>query len=183
MAEGERLREALLELQMMRDREARTLADTQTLLDCLEAYTTAPNAGAALASIFVSLQQKLGATLTLLVTASDADQEPQGATITASDDPALLGQRIAPPFDPFGRARNISNLALLGAWGGGVEVDGFQSLIVMPASPNLALLTFRPPPTAFRRDDLRLVDRLTGLASQALRASDLAKENTLLAAT
>ncbi|MEO0487359.1 MAG: PAS domain-containing protein, partial [Pseudomonadota bacterium] len=46
-----------------------------------------------------------------------------------------------------------------------------------------ALLTFRPPPTAFRRDDLRLVDRLTGLASQALRASDLAKENTLLAAT
>lgn len=179
MAEDERLREALLELQLLREREARSLEETKALLDCLEAYTSAPNAGAALASIFQSLRQKIGAALSLLVTR----KEDAGICIVASDDPGLLGKAVSPPFDLFARARNVSDLPMLGTWSGGFEPTGFKGLIVTPASEGVALLTFREAPANFRKGDLSLVQRLSGLAAQALRNSEIASENELLAAT
>ena len=157
MAEDERLREALLELQFLRDREARNLDETKALLDCLEAFTSAPNAGDALVSIFVSLRQKVGAALTIIVTRKD-----DGTTcIVASDDPWQLGVEIVPPFDPFGRPRYISDLPMLGLWEGAFQPDGFKGLIVSPASEGVALLTFREAPSSFRKDDLSLVQRLS----------------------
>ncbi|MEL6690951.1 MAG: PAS domain-containing protein, partial [Pseudomonadota bacterium] len=179
MAEDERLREALLELQFLRDREARTLEDTKALLDCLEAFTSAPDAGYALASIFLSLSQKVGASLSLLVAAHDEG----GLWIVASDDPACLGVTIAPPFDPFSRARNILDLSMLGAWGDGFSPEAYRGMISTPAAEGLALLTFREAPATFRKADLNLVERLSGLAAQALRNSEIAAENELLAAT
>ncbi|MEL6550100.1 MAG: PAS domain S-box protein [Pseudomonadota bacterium] len=179
MAEDERLREALLELQFLRDREARTLAETRTLLECLEAFTNAPNAGDALASIFVSLSQKLGAALTFIV----SQKAGEGLAIVASDAPEYLGVEISPPFDPFRRPRNISDLSMLGPWGEGFSPTGFKGLIVTPTSDATALMTFRDAPSNFRKDDLSLVERLSGLAAQALRNREIAAENELLAAT
>ncbi|MDX8346898.1 PAS domain-containing protein [Cognatiyoonia sp. IB215446] len=179
MAEDESLREALLELQFLRDREARTLEETKTLLDCLEAFTGAPSAGDALASIFLSLRQKVGAALSLVVALNDDD----ALSIVASDDPDLLSLAIAPPFDPFTRARNISDLGVLGKWGDGFDPSRFKGMIATPAADGLALLTFREPPSYFRKDDLSLVQRLSGLAVQALRNSEIAAEKDLLAAT
>ncbi|MEM9348923.1 MAG: PAS domain S-box protein [Pseudomonadota bacterium] len=179
MAEDERLREALLELQFLRDREARTLEETRTLLDCLEAFTSAPSAGEALASIFMSLRQKVGASLSLIVT----EKEGEGLVIVASDDPGRLGQAVQPPFDPFQRPRNISDLAMLGAWGSGFDPNGLKGMISTAASESFVLMTFRDAPANFRKDDLNLVQRLSGLAAQALQNSEIATENELLAAT
>ena len=99
MAEDERLREALLELQMLRDREARSLEDTKTLLDCLEAYTSAQSPGDALASIFLSLRQKIGAVHGLILTRTDDG----GAEIAACDDPDVISLRVVAPVDLFAR--------------------------------------------------------------------------------
>ena len=179
MAEDERLREALLELQVLRDREARTLEETKALLDCLEAFTSAASSGDALASLFVSLKQKVGSVLSLIV-----ERDETGLLcIRACDAPDLLGARLAAPFDPFVRARNVSQLAMLGAWSGEVDVSQFGALIVAPANAELCLLTFRESGQYFRRDDLGLVTRLSGLAAQALRSSEIAAQNELLAAT
>lgn len=179
MAEDESLREALLELQFLRDREARTLEETKTLLDCLEAFTSATSAGDALASIFVSLRQELGAALSLVVAQKKADT----FLIVAGDDPQLLGMPVAPPFDLFARARNVSNLGKLGSWGEGFDPRPYRGMISTPAADGLALLTFREPPFYFRKDNLSLVQRLSGLAAQALRNSEIAAEKDLLAAT
>ena len=179
MAEDERLREALLELQFLRDREARTLEETKALLDCLEAFTSAPHAGDALASIFFSLAKKVGASLSLLV----AQRDEGGLWIVASDDPACLGLMITPPFDPFARARNILDVSMLGQWVEGFSPEGYMGMIATPAAEGLALLTFREAPATFRKTDFNLVQRLSGLAAQALRNSEIAAENELLAAT
>ncbi|WP_179379068.1 hybrid sensor histidine kinase/response regulator [Jannaschia marina] len=179
MDQDERLREALLELQLLRDREARVHAETQTLLDCLEAYSAAPGPGEALTSLFVSLRGKIGSDLSLLV-ARDAEGD---TTVAATDRADVLGQSIVAPFDLFRRPRNISDLSVTGDWSGAVDVAGFRALLVAPVSGELALLTFRRLPTGFRKDDINLVQRLSGLAAQALRNLDVAAEKDMLAAT
>lgn len=179
MAEDERLREALLELQFLREREARILEDTRTLLDCLEAYSTASSPGDALASIFVSLHQKIGASLSVLVTQGEGDE----LVVTAGDSAAHVDKVIVAPFDVFSRPRNISDLALLGKWSGTLELSNCAGLIVAPVSDCEALIMAKTAPYAFHKDDINLVQRLSGLASQASRNSKLAAENDLLAAT
>ncbi|MEM6480702.1 MAG: PAS domain S-box protein [Pseudomonadota bacterium] len=179
MAEDERLREALLELQFLREREARILNDTKTLLECLEAYSTASSPGDALASIFVSLQQKTGASLSILVTLG----EDKALVVTAADKAEHLEKTILAPFDVFSRSRNISDLALLGEWSGTLDLSSYAGLIVAPVSDRVALMTAKATPHAFRKDDINLVQRLSGLAAQAWRNSALAAENDLLAAT
>lgn len=178
MAEDERLREALLELQMLRDREAQVLDETKTLLDCLEAYSTAKSPGEALAAIFMSLRQKIGSVLTLMVKRTDDRPE-----IVASDDPSLVGQPLDAPIDPFARPRNVSNLTMLGPWGEAIDVASLGGLIIAPVNETMALVSFRGQNEGFRRQDMDLVQSLSGLAAQALVNRAIAAEKDLLAAT
>lgn len=108
--DGERLREALLELQLLRDREARNLRETRTLLECLEANTAAPTPEAALSAIFDSLSDRIGADLCLLVALS----EDGSATVRASDAAHAVGRHLAPPFDLSRRPRNLLDHAAKG---------------------------------------------------------------------
>lgn len=179
MGQDERLREALLELQLLREREARAHAETQALLDCLEAYSAAPSPGDALSSLFASLRGRIGADLSLLVAAG----ANRTATIAASDRPDLIGGTIVPPFELFQRPRNISDLSLMGDWSGTPDIAPFRSMLVAVATEDLAMLCFRTPPGSFRKDDLNLVQRLSGLAAQALRNLEIAAEKDMLAAT
>lgn len=179
MAQDEQLREALLELQVLRDREAQSLNETQALLESLEAYTAADQASGALASVFFSLHNKIGAALTLMVTAGPRD----GVTVIASDDPDWLGRDIDLPFDPFGRSRSVFDLHMLGAWGADDAPAHLKGLIAVPVATDQALLTFSAAPRSFKKDDLGFVTRLSGLAAQAYRNSQIESENALLAAT
>lgn len=179
MGEDERLREALLELQILGDREARALEETQTLLACLEAYTSAPSPSAALASIFVSLENAIDASVSMVVRAT-----PEGQlTIQASNEPELVGGELQAPIDIFSRSRNIMDLNLVGSWAGRLRYNAYSGLLVAPAADQTALLCFRKAPKGFGKESLKLVTRLSGLAGQALRNSEIASENNLLAAT
>ncbi|MEJ6391912.1 PAS domain S-box protein [Gymnodinialimonas sp. 2305UL16-5] len=178
MADDELLREALLELQLLRDREARSLAETQTLLECLEAYTTAPNPGAALASIFMSLRQKIGADLSLVLR-SEADGR---LIVLASDAAELVETELDAPIDLFARPRNITDMSLVGVWAGALDFSSYGGLLVVPVLDNIAFLSLRRKPALFGKDSLSLVLRLAGLAFQAVQNSKIASENTLLAA-
>ena len=179
MAEDERLREALLELQMLRDREAQVLEETKTLLDCLEAYSSAPNPSAALASIFMSLRQKIGAIISLIVDRADAGL----VTIIASDAQDMNGQQFTAPIDLFERPRNVVDLSLLGDWDGVFDTIAAGGLIISPIGETTALIAVKGPGRGFRRQDMELVGRLSGLAVQALRNREIAAQNELLAAT
>ena len=77
MANDEPLREALLELQTLREREARSLTETKALLSSLENYTSAPDASAALSSVFDSLGREIGAGCSLLLGAVDRGNKPK----------------------------------------------------------------------------------------------------------
>lgn len=179
MAQDEQLREALLELQILRDREAKSLSETQTLLESLEAYTAADQASGALSSVFLSLHNKIGSALTLIVEATDGE----AVKIIAADKAVWLGQGLPLPFDPFGRARAVFDMHLLGEWGEGIAAAHLKGLIAVPVSSNQALLTFSAAPRSFRKDDMGFVTRLSGLAAQAYRNSLIEAENALLTAT
>lgn len=179
MAEDEKLREALLKLQMLRDREANVLEETKSLVECLEVYTSARSPGDALASIFMSLRQKLGASRSLLLRQSrDGHIEVAGC-----DDPTLLGMVVSAPFDLFERPRNISDIALIEGWQKPFDPERFSGLLIAVAAEDIALVTLLDRPGKFKKSDLDLLQRLSGLAAQAFSNQALANENELLAAT
>ncbi|MEM9435657.1 MAG: PAS domain-containing protein [Pseudomonadota bacterium] len=178
MAEDERLREALLELQMLRDREARALNETKTLLECLEAYTSARIPGDALASVFMSLRQKIGSMMSLILA-----RVPDGARVVASDVSSAIDARVDAPFDIFARARSISDIADLGRWSGPIDPALHGGAIFTNINDDMVFATVRDRPDRFRKGDLDLVERLSGLAGQALKNREIATENELLAAT
>ncbi len=181
MAEDERLREALLELQLLRKREAQSLEETRKLLECLEAYSGAATPGEALSSIFVSLRNAIGADVSLL-----CEIEETGALVVlASDDPTLTGNRLVPPFDLAERPRSLVDLSLLGPWDGDIEAARYRCLQAVPVLSNgaaYALLALKVHLPAFEKNSLRLVERLAGLALRAWQGSKIAGENKLLAA-
>ncbi len=177
MADNELLREALLELHHLREREARVLASSQTLIDCLEAYSKTSSAGEALASIFVSFEKKFGAALTVLVAPHN---EPK-LKILASSTKSLIESVLSLPFDPFSRTRNISDLTVFDTLPDVLKI--YTSAIVVPVRSDLAVLTFKQAGHHFQKTEVDLVQRLSGLAAQALRDSELAERNDLLAAT
>ncbi len=181
MAEDERLREALLELQVLRDREAETLAETQLLLECVEAYSTASSAKAALQTIFALLTAKIGASYTLLANGSG-----KVATIVADSTDAHIGQKISFPFDGFSRARNLMDVRAAGPWAGPFDTDAYEGALVVPVAARIGMytmLTFAPSGVRFDKPQMRLTQRLSGLAVRAYENSLVEAENELLAAT
>jgi PAS domain S-box-containing protein len=178
MTDDERLREALLELQILRAREARALEDTRTLLACLEAFSSAATPSAALSALFDTLSDRIGASRCAMITKAE-----DGAVVTASDAADWVGATLGAPIDLFQRPRDVSDLALLGDWTGGVDLSGHAGLIVAPVGQDTALIVLRRSPGAFRKGALGLVERVAGLAAQALKNRALAAQNTLLAAT
>ena len=181
MAEDERLREALLELQHLREREAKSLRETRNLLECLEAYSSATTPGEALNSIFVSLRNTIGADVSLL-----GEIKPDGAfEVLASDDRGFTGVVMRAPFDLSARRRDVLDLSLLGEWSGGFDMGRFTALQSVPLSSEgtyYALLVLKEARQRFEKGSIDLVERLAGLALRALQGSKIADENKLLAA-
>ncbi|MEL7344768.1 MAG: PAS domain-containing protein [Pseudomonadota bacterium] len=181
MAEDERLREALLELQLLREREAKSLDETRKLLECLEAYSSAATPGEALSSIFLSLRNAIGADVSLLgEIASNGD-----FVIVAADDRSLSGRRLTPPFDLSARSRDILDLKVMGEWSGQFDLEPFttlQSVPVLSGGTAHAMVVLKKDRRGFGKGSLRLVERLAGLALRALQGRRIASENKLLAA-
>ena len=72
---------------------------------------------------------------------------------------------------------------MLGDWVGPIDPARFGGMIVAVINDDMALVTLRGRDEVFRKRDLDLVQRLAGLALQALKNREIAAENELLAAT
>ncbi len=178
MAQEERLREILLELQVLRDRESKSLAATKTLLGCLEAYTETSEPEAALQSIFTSLRTNAGAQLCLIV----APTQNSTSEVVASSDPQFLGKTLTPPINPFKRARNISRIQQLGSWGDVLDATEFENAALCPVQGDFAIMCFKSGSDPFAKSEMDLVNRLAGLALQAYKNANLSREKELLSA-
>lgn len=181
MSGDERLREALLELQILRDRETRVLAETQALLNCLEAYSSAPDAASALQTVFDGLAENVGSELSIFAIGEDR----WTSRIVAASDPELVDGRLVAPFDVTRKSRVLVNFRNAGDWGGDADLDAFASALIVPMATKAAaaaLLCFSSEPGGFEKSHLRLAQRLAGLAARAHDVGRVEAENTLLAA-
>ncbi|TCP60010.1 PAS domain S-box-containing protein [Rhodovulum bhavnagarense] len=183
MLENERLREALLELQILRDRERRAHEETVGLLAAVEAYASAPTPGLSIAALFEALARATGAERAVLVEDCGAGT----ARIIRGTDPARHGLEWQPPFDPFSRPRNIADMRALDAPGHRVFCRDHLSVLSVPlpdleTGPKRAVICLHPAACAFSRQHVRMVERHSGLFARALATERLAEENALLAA-
>lgn len=177
MADDEQLREALLELELLRRREAETLAETRGLVACLEAYSRAPSAQDALLALMREIAAVLGADKVVLL----QDTGDGTAQILARTGPAPPEGRVDAPVDLFARARIVARAGALGAWRGPIAIAGDSSLMLLPTPPDFALLALRAAPP-FAKPEMAQLRRLAPLVVQAMRNAQLAREKDLLSA-
>ncbi|MEM9198329.1 MAG: PAS domain S-box protein [Pseudomonadota bacterium] len=154
---------------------------TRALLDCIEAFTHAPDPDGAVSALFATLRDVLGADCSVLIRCQ-AGSRPR---IVSSTEPALIDQELAPPFDPTKRIRNLADIAASGTWHG-APLTGYRAALLAPAKgphgTKHALICLRRT-GSFAKTDEPIIERVAGLALQAVTARALAAENALLAAT
>ncbi|MEO1748107.1 MAG: PAS domain-containing protein, partial [Pseudomonadota bacterium] len=178
MADDERLREILLELQILRDREAGLFAETKRLADCLEAFSTADNPTSALNALFATIGQTTGARRIMLI-----EKGVDGSsTIVFSNQLDWEGKQLIAPVDLYIRPRNVTDLSLLGTWKGDMDINELGGFLLAPASAHFSFIAFGDKKTRFSANDLELIRRLASLALQGFRNAKIAAENNLLAA-
>ncbi|MCH2163283.1 MAG: PAS domain-containing protein [Marinovum sp.] len=178
MADDERLREALLELQLLRDREAQSLAHAQTLADCLEAYSTAPDAEAALKSLLSAIGTKVEVDVTLIL----SEPKNNRSDVLVTSDERFLDATITAPLNLSGRSRNLANLNAVGEWDLPHPAENYVGLMSHPTANGTIVVTLRSAPRRFTKNDMQLFERLAGLVAQAMRNASLAREKDLLSA-
>ncbi|MEO0485977.1 MAG: PAS domain-containing protein [Pseudomonadota bacterium] len=161
-------------------RARRAQDDTQILLACLEAYSSAPTPKDAVSALFYAMRLRLDVSFSVIVAPTDTRGELQ---IVATDKPTLLNAKLTAPFDIWHTARALPNVRAVEGWD---ALDGFREAagaIVAPGSQTHALIACRAAPRSFAPRHVRLIEQLAGLAVQALRTGELMAENALLAAT
>lgn len=183
MTKDESVREALLELQFLREREAAVLAETQSLLSCLEVYTNAKTPGAALRGLFRDIKAQTGASLLVLVARTE---DARTGEILAASLPGVEGAFCAAPVSLFSKTRNLRNLVAAGPWEAPFETSQLGAALIVPvtvAAREGALICFRPEGESFAKTDQRLAERLAGIVARAHEAKEVASQNTLLSAS
>ena len=187
MSQYERLREALLEIELLRERERKTLRETQALLDILQVTTTTTAQAAHPRNALRDALQRCadvsnasGAMIVRLV----AD----GFLVEASTNRDIENETVHIGASFFGKPRNIldvrqvpelSSVAFL-------ETLGAVSLLVatdrtedqLPRS----LLCWHDQPRRFSKQNLAFAQRAIQLIAQSSRTAELAAQNALLAA-
>jgi len=178
MADDEQLREALLELELLRQREAETLTASRRLVACLEAYSKALDAGHALEALLVEMTRALEADKIVLL----RDAPGGEAIVLARTGGKAVDITVRAPVDLFSRKRLVARAGSLGAWQGDVVISPDASMIICPTPPQMALMTLRTSGTGFSKSDQAFLDRLAPLVVQATRNAGLAREKDLLSA-
>ncbi|MEM9249924.1 MAG: PAS domain-containing protein [Pseudomonadota bacterium] len=180
MPDDERLREALLELQLLREREASNHRTTEAILQCVEAVSRARSPRIGLSALFDAIRDVLSADACLLV-------ERVGTAFrgVSSDRLDWVGGRIVMPFNTMRRTRNIADLDKAGLWAGEIDVSGYSAALLVPViegQGEFAILCFRRA-NSFSAGDLTILERVASLAIRAEASLRLETRLRLLAAT
>ncbi len=179
----EALREALAELKVLRAREAAALRESNALLDGLERLTSAPDPGSGMRDLLAVMRRVFSCE-----TAFVAALENGKAHITEATDPDLAGLELPQQFAMSGGARRIVDLPGTDWWNdvGARLAPRSRSLLSVPISLDEghegALVCLAEDKAHFTEKDQRLLQRMSALAAQALRALVMTERNALLAA-
>ena len=180
MDDDERLREALLELELLRERESKRLVETQTLLAALEAMTTSEQIDDGINSILQSLSDALDCQNVLLLEKTDIGQVVGYAT-----DAESIGAR----WDATGlltRPRRFVDLqSVKGLWGAlPEELARYRSMVSIPLpdqTQGMVLAAFSDNVGRFRAKDTDLLTRIASVVSQGVLHRSLEGRNSFLA--
>ena len=178
----ERLREALLELSLLREREASALRQSNALLDGLARMTGAVSPAKALDDLLASARTSLGCDAAFVIEPGDT-----GARVVQSTQPELMGVSLPPELLHGSRTRRVADLSLVRWWRdvSGLAADLRSLLCVsinLPDGSVGGLVGASYAHARFSAAEQDMMTRLAGLASQALATLALAERNALLAA-
>ncbi|MEM6624140.1 MAG: PAS domain-containing protein [Pseudomonadota bacterium] len=177
----ERLREALLDLDRARQQERQALRESNALLDGLEGISTAETPAAAVEALLSSVQTSLGADAAILLHGAGPAPVRHLSTVAATTQKLSVQGPEAAKYLSRHRRRIVD----LGMVQPAPIVAAYRSMLSAPAAFGandvLVLVCLGTALDLFDQADLRILDRLTGLAAQALTAKQLAEEKRLLA--
>ncbi len=181
MNDDERLREALLELELLRGREAERLRETSALLAALEALTGSADINDGMASLLEHAKDALGCDRVAFFENNDGVLVDSSPGAAAQDRPRWKAPGLVT------RPRRIIDVAAVaGLWE--TPPDQFasmRSLLTVPfgEDPQRVVLTaFSKERGFFSAADADLLARMATVASQAILRRSLESRNAFLAA-
>lgn len=183
MTHEEQLREALLEVQLLRGREAKALRETRALLHGLELIPAADDVDSAYRRLLETARNATSADALCIASRGEV-----GFTLSHGDTPGLADEAPALPAPLLEKARNIVDLHAAGGWAEKLpcRLRGFRSLLVVPiGAPGAnaaAVLALHRDRARFSADEMAALRRLATLTAQTVEALDLNEQNRLLAA-
>lgn len=182
MAEAEAVRAALADTEAARLRESVVLKERSIMSEALKALTGKSGADEAMQSLLTVLKREIGGRDCFFVQA-----EGDHTVIAASADMAHVGHALPLPASMIDRPRRMARLTSLLAgysWPGGTDV--LASALIVPLEIGnekagaFVLACLRT--ACYSASDLRTLEQVARLASQALLALREARRNALLVA-
>lgn len=180
MADDEALREALIELEALRRREATALRESNALVNCLSAVATAHDPEAALARLLDAIRDSVECAVVAIVGAAGVDQ----AKVRAATDAALIDSDVPAALLKGRKTRRIVALADVDWWSARDDLPEMGSLLAAPLRLETgrgALVCLSRERDAFSAADAKVLPRLAEVAAQALATLELSRRNAFLA--
>lgn len=182
MQDDERLREALLELKILREREAQSLKETSALLSGLESLASASTPQKAISSLIEAVHNAIDSDLVVLFMRDGDDY-----IIRDASDPSLQDV-IWSGIDLGKRARRIVDATTVPEFSSAMPnaMGGMRSFMIEPArvgdQTSAALVCCSAQKGKFSRQDADLLARYAQMAAQVLQNQSLHERNAFLAA-
>ncbi|MEL7463857.1 MAG: PAS domain S-box protein [Pseudomonadota bacterium] len=186
MADDEALREALIELEALRRREATALRESNALVNCLSAVATARTPEAALARLLDAIRDSVECAVVAIVGEGEAggDAKSDDAKIRVATDAALIDTGVPAALLKGRKTRRIVALADVDWWSARDDLPAMGSLVAAPmrlGTGRGALVCFARERDAFSVADAKVLPRLAKVAAQALATLELSRRNAFLA--
>ena len=179
MADDEALREALIELDALRKREANALRESNALVRCLSAVTTASDPEAALSSLLEAIKSALACDLVAII-----GEKNHNVSVVVATDPTMASLDAPAALLKGKRPRRIVSLAKVEWWAMAAGWPAMGSLLSAPVrldGEKGALLCLSAAEDGFSAADTNIIPRLSEVAAQALATVELSRRNAFLA--
>ena len=183
MSQNERLREALLEIELLREREQKTLRETQALLDILRVTTGGGQPQHALQAALAKCAEVTAATGAMIGCLVD-----DGFVVEASTSQDMTETDISFAGSFFAKPRNILDVRQIPELRNAPTIAALGAVSLLIATDRTrehrarALLCWHTAPRRFSKQNLVFVQRAAQLIAQSSRAAELTQQNALLAA-
>jgi len=209
----ERLREALLELEIIRSSESKAHEQSLALMACIQAFSSGAGPNEALARLLDAVNAALGAQLTAVLVPTAIDdvssvslpRSPDGDEIkqrlagyqvlaVSDGSPIQTGETLMLPARLFRKPRVVADLQIAARVDSLADFGSALTMLLGPSDTNEAqvaasegnrsvVLCLAAEKAAFSPQTLQLLRRLSALLTQALLRRNLQNQNALLAAT